>query len=193
MKKFNIFTIFTVLLICTTAIAATTTSTIQFKRGNEAQLPATAKMGEPLFTRDTRRVFVGYSTGKLELQNASVPTTYTTPGVVTIAASTKALAAILGATFATYNTSYIQIGTGHAVGTEIKIVNQVDTAQLVVFPAGETVLRKSLTDSATYVVTEGGIGYNTATLRYYAVGSVGGVPTAIFNKIDATTWSASSF
>jgi hypothetical protein len=42
-------------------------TTIQFKRGLESALPATAAMGEPLFTTDTNRMFVGTTTGKVEL------------------------------------------------------------------------------------------------------------------------------
>ena len=49
--------------------AATTTSvqTIQFRRGPESMLPTKAKMGEPLFTTDTHKVYIGYSTGRTEL------------------------------------------------------------------------------------------------------------------------------
>jgi hypothetical protein len=54
-----------ILLFVATVCGATT---IQIKRGNDANLPTTLKMGEIAMTRDTHRTFVGYSTGKVELQ-----------------------------------------------------------------------------------------------------------------------------
>jgi hypothetical protein len=59
------FYLLLMLLLVATVCGATT---IQIKRGNDANLPATLKMGEIAMTRDTHRTFVGYSTGKVELQ-----------------------------------------------------------------------------------------------------------------------------
>ena len=42
----------------------------QFKRGMESALPFTAKQGEPIWTTDTHRLFVGYSTGRQEVKTA---------------------------------------------------------------------------------------------------------------------------
>lgn len=47
--------------------AGTTYNKIQVKRGPEYLVPPTPSMGEPVFTTDTHRTFMGYSTGKEEL------------------------------------------------------------------------------------------------------------------------------
>lgn len=65
-------TIIPVILILFASVAvwaATTTSvqTIQFRRGPESMLPTKAKMGEPLFTTDSHKLFMGYSTGRVEM------------------------------------------------------------------------------------------------------------------------------
>jgi uridylate kinase len=46
---------------------ATETKTILLKQGLDSQLPVAAGIGEPLFTTDTHRVFVGFGSGKIEL------------------------------------------------------------------------------------------------------------------------------
>lgn len=69
------------ILICLTApgwAAAPPAPTLQFKNGNDANIPITLKMGEPAITRDTHRVFVGYSTGKVELLTSASGTIATT-------------------------------------------------------------------------------------------------------------------
>lgn len=66
------------LALCSSlALAATTTHNFQVKRGPAAQLPATAKMGEPLFATDTRELYIGYSTGRVKMIGENQFGTYT--------------------------------------------------------------------------------------------------------------------
>jgi hypothetical protein len=65
--KRNLITILLVLATGMSALAATTIGTIQFKRGTEANLPTRGKTGEPLFSTDTHRVFIGTSSSRIEL------------------------------------------------------------------------------------------------------------------------------
>lgn len=68
MKKHSlIITLLVLTASITAALAATTISDIRLKRGPEASLPARAKSGEPLFTTDTHRVFIGTSSARVEL------------------------------------------------------------------------------------------------------------------------------
>lgn len=69
--------VITALLVTSIAYAATT---IQFKRGVAANLPATANECEPLCTTDTRQFFIGYPTGRQELLRQSVFAAYSTKG-----------------------------------------------------------------------------------------------------------------
>jgi hypothetical protein len=64
--KFSVYIIVSILLTGL-GLAATLTAPVRFKRGTEANLPATLKMGEPAFTTDTHEVYIGYSTGKRKL------------------------------------------------------------------------------------------------------------------------------
>jgi hypothetical protein len=85
MKLLHVMTA-VICLIVTAANAATSIGTINFKRGLDANLPATANMGEPLITTDTHRVLVGTGTGKIELLTTSFTGTATASQFVTNAA-----------------------------------------------------------------------------------------------------------
>ena len=62
-------------LVAVCAVASATE--IRFKRGNESGLPVNLKYGEPAVTKDSGRVFIGMSTGKIELQRQDGFASYT--------------------------------------------------------------------------------------------------------------------
>jgi hypothetical protein len=52
---------------------------IQFKRGNSASLPTVAEAGEPLFTTDTGRLYIGTGTGVTPIGAANANEIVLTP------------------------------------------------------------------------------------------------------------------
>ena len=72
MRRFSL-AVLSIFLLVSTAYSATT---LLFKRGTDAQLQleATPNAGEPLFTTDTWRFFVGTGTGKQEFAKTTSPT-----------------------------------------------------------------------------------------------------------------------
>lgn len=68
MKQLKPLNLWVVLLLTVLATAATAATTIQFRRGPAARLPAQAKMGEPLMTTDTLQVYIGTSSSRMALR-----------------------------------------------------------------------------------------------------------------------------
>lgn len=57
-------------IFCFVVAAYADPTKIQFKRGVQAALPSVADQGEPIFTTDTHRFFIGYGDGKVEYSAA---------------------------------------------------------------------------------------------------------------------------
>lgn len=109
------------MLVTVTAVAAPLVTTIQMKRGTEANLPARAKMGEPLFTTDTHRVFVGTSSARVELFKLPAHNTYST------ATQGKLNAKLNKATFDAYS------------GRGVPLATTIDATGTATFPTAATI------------------------------------------------------
>lgn len=60
-----------IFLVMFTIGIVTPSLAIQFKRGAESRLPVSGAIGEPIFTTDTHRLFIGTGTDKIEFVKKS--------------------------------------------------------------------------------------------------------------------------